>query len=46
VECLEVLGTDIKTEDGLTKARAADLFHLKCEPIILSVCDILDDLLK
>ena len=44
--CLDVLGTDIGTEEGLNRARAADLFHLKCEPIILSACDILDELLK
>lgn len=46
VECYPLLGEDIRTEDGLKKAREQDLFHLKCEKYVLSVCDILDGLLS
>ncbi len=46
VECLPILGADIKTEEGLNGAREVDLFHLKCEPVILNVCNVLDEMCK
>jgi C_GCAxxG_C_C family probable redox protein len=46
VECFPILGADIKTEEGLNRAREANLFHLKCEPVVLSVCDVLDEMCK
>jgi C_GCAxxG_C_C family probable redox protein len=45
VECFSLLGMDITTEEGLQRARAQQLFQLKCERYVLDVCGILEELM-
>jgi C_GCAxxG_C_C family probable redox protein len=46
VECRPLLGADISTPEGLKAARDANLFHLKCEPFVLDVCSIVEELFQ
>jgi C_GCAxxG_C_C family probable redox protein len=46
VECRPLLGADITTAEGLKAARDGNLFHLKCEPLVLDVCSIVDELFQ
>jgi C_GCAxxG_C_C family probable redox protein len=46
VECRPLLGADISTPEGLKAARDSNLFHLKCEPFVLDVCSIVEELFQ
>jgi C_GCAxxG_C_C family probable redox protein len=45
VECFPLLGADITAEAGLKAARERLLFKEKCEPVVLEVVRILEELL-
>jgi C_GCAxxG_C_C family probable redox protein len=46
VECYPLLGADITSEEGLKAARESRLFLEKCDPVVLDVVRILDEILS
>lgn len=45
VDCLPLLGQDIRSPEGLAKARNNDLFREKCPPYVHKAAEILEGLL-
>jgi len=46
VICKEILGYDLKTEEGRIEINKQNLFKIKCEKAIKTAIDILDKILK
>jgi C_GCAxxG_C_C family probable redox protein len=43
LDCPEILGCDLRSPDGLAKARAEDRFASICEPVVRIAVEILED---
>jgi C_GCAxxG_C_C family probable redox protein len=45
IQCLDILGCNISTPEGLNQAREANLFELKCKEFIRDAARILENIL-
>ena len=45
ISCLELIGVDFSTEEGLREAREKDLFKKKCDKYVRDACEILEEII-
>lgn len=43
-KCLDLLGTDIRTEEGMKKGKEEGLFRKVCDSLVIDACEILEEM--
>jgi C_GCAxxG_C_C family probable redox protein len=44
ISCLELIGVDFSTEEGMRQAEEENLFKVKCEKYVRDACEILEEI--
>lgn len=45
ISCLELIGVDFSTEEGMREAREKNLFEKKCNKYVRDACEILEEII-
>lgn len=45
INCLELIGVDFNTEEGMQTAKKKNLFRDKCEKYVRDACEILEEII-